>query len=113
MVEAVPSTDSLATSNNSSWLRRNSANRRPKKENDEGEEAEVPLELNPFASSQSSVNYDMHKAPTFQRQERELFEMAIILEGPVQKATKGFLSRYQKKYFKVISNGAYLAYYDQ
>ena len=112
MVEAVPSTDSLATSNNSSWLRRNSANRRPKQDV-EGEEIEVPLELNPFASSQSSVNYDMHKAPTFQRQERELFEMAIILEGPVQKATKGFLSRYQKKYFKVISNGAYLAYYDQ
>lgn len=39
--------------------------------------------------------------------------MAIALEGFVLKKTKGIFNRYQKKYLQVISNGAYMAYYDQ
>ena len=108
MVEAVPSTDSLSTNNSQKGRK---SPRKPKQE-EEQEEMEVPLELNPFASPQSQMHHDTHRAPTFQRQERELFEMAIILEGPVQKATKGLFSSYHRKYFKLISNGAYLAYYD-
>ena len=62
---------------------------------EEQEEKEVPMELNPFANKKQNFFYDQQaRHPTFQRQERELFEMAIILEGFVQKKTKGFINRY-------------------
>ena len=39
--------------------------------------------------------------------------MAMVLSGWVSKKTKALFSRWQKKYFQVIANGAYLAYYDK
>ena len=74
----------------------------------------LPPDLNPFASAtshQATID-EGYKAPSFRRQERELFEMAMVLEGAVQKKTTGFITRWQTKYFKVIAAGAYLAYYD-
>ena len=52
-------------------------------------------------------------APRFKRQERELFEMAMVLEGEVQKKSSRLMVGYQKKFLKVFSQGAYLAYYDK
>ena len=79
------------------------------------EEEQLPELLNPFAmtlSYEQSVEAEAGP-PSFRRQERELFEMAMVLSGWVSKKTKTLFSRWQKKYFQVIANGAYLAYYDK
>ena len=39
--------------------------------------------------------------------------MAIMLEGFIQKKTDAMINRFQKKYFQVIANGAYLVYFDK
>lgn len=52
-------------------------------------------------------------APRFKRQERELFEMAMVLEGVVEKKSTSLIVGYQKKFLRVFSQGAYLAYYDK
>ena len=39
--------------------------------------------------------------------------MAIMLEGFIQKKTDALINRFQKKYFQVIANGAYLVYFDK
>jgi len=54
-----------------------------KGEGAKADDAVVPLDLNPFASSRFLLSEEQQRAPSFQRQERELFEMAIILEGVV------------------------------
>ena len=72
----------------------------------------IPLDLNPFRGS-IKWNENRVMAPTFKRQERELFEMAMMLEGNLLKKSTSFLVGSQKKYFEVIANGAYLAYYER
>ena len=39
--------------------------------------------------------------------------MAMMLEGFLEKRTDSMIRVFQKKYFKVIAHGAYLAYYDK
>lgn len=39
--------------------------------------------------------------------------MAMMLEGFISKKTAGLISVYQRKYFQVVANGAYLAYYNK
>ena len=46
------------------------------------------------------------------RSEKELFKTATQKEGHLYKKSSKFFVGFQLKYFKVISNGQYLVYYD-
>ena len=72
------------------------------------------MTLNPFANTLSYEQSVVTQAtkPSFRRQQRELFEMAMMLEGFLSKKTKKIITVWQKKYFQVIANGAYLAYFE-
>ena len=71
-------------------------------------------DINPFSgASQSSGGDGRIHIASFRREERELFEMAIIREGHLKKRAVNLLGKYQSKHFEVIANGAYLAYYEK
>ena len=74
---------------------------------------EVP-DINPFSGATlSGENDDKVHIASFKREERELFEMAMIRAGYLKKKSTSILTGYQQKYFEVIANGAYLAYSDK
>ena len=49
----------------------------------------------------------------FRREQRELYEMAMLMEGFLSKKSSKFFVGNQKRFFKVIANGGYLAYYKE
>ena len=69
--------------------------------------------INPFSgATHSGFNDEKIHIASFKREERELFEMAMIREGCLKKKSTSIITGYQQKYFEVIANGAYLAYSD-
>lgn len=81
--------------------------------NETGDSMEIPENLQPFVSALTLEQTIEQQKPSFKRQQRELFDMAIMLEGFIQKKTDSLINRFQKKYFQVIANGAYLVYFDK
>jgi len=49
----------------------------------------------------------------FRREQRELYEMAMLIEGFLLKKSSKLLIGHQKRFFKVIANGGYLAYFKE
>ena len=71
-------------------------------------------DINPFQGAcQSGKGDERIQIASFRREERELFEMAMIRAGYLKKKAVNLLGKYQQKHFEVIANGAYLAYYDK
>ena len=72
--------------------------------------------LDPFAGSYRKFECEDAYVATkvtqkFPREKRELYEMALLMEGFLgKKSSKLFVGR-QQRFFKVIANGGYLAYF--
>ena len=54
-----------------------------------------------------------YQKPMLRREEREIYEQAKQREGKVWKKSHNILVGFQKRYFKVLASGTYLAYYNQ
>ncbi len=75
------------------------------------------VDLDPFSGSQQEEErndeYQVGKVQArFKREQRELYEMAMLIEGNLEKKSLSILVGMQRRFFRVIGNGAYLAYYE-
>lgn len=88
--------------------------KKPAKQKAEKLEPMPEIEVDPFYGSTLKMAQVFQKEvkPSFKRQERELYEMATQREGYLQKKSTKLLVGNQRRFYQMISVGAYLCYYD-